>query len=296
MQIIPPTLASIMAKLISPYGLELLTFLLRTATVQPIEVNDWQPLKPVSIFDLFYLLVLILSFYWLARSSQPRRPILLWLFGTTTLLPRASIRHLPFLYTAELVFISEHAGSVWNGVKPQKKRMHSPSIWVAGLPITNASASLIRLVSARDFLRIPVSVNGYPITTVTLLKKSGVSGNLATEFSWGEYIIWHTSPQIKVSIDGRRETIYPTDIYQQNLDFLNGSNDWATLLRLNRTDMALVKKGAPDYNLLKLTPGWLLVYEDSSSALFVNKATSLVEPLLQAVAGFAPLPANGYFP
>jgi hypothetical protein len=58
----------------------------------------------------------------------------------------------------------------------------------------------------------------------------------------------------------------------------------------------LVKKQAPDYNLLMLKPGWLLVFEDSKSALFVNQDSSLVEPLRQAAANFEPADANGYFP
>ena len=36
----------------------------------------------------------------------------------------------------------------------------------------------------------------------------GRKGRLAVEFNWGEYAIWHLGPQIRVSIDGRRETVY----------------------------------------------------------------------------------------
>ena len=38
----------------------------------------------------------------------------------------------------------------------------------------------------------------------------GLSGNLWTSFDWGEYAIWHFGPVLRVSIDGRRETVYPT--------------------------------------------------------------------------------------
>jgi hypothetical protein len=36
----------------------------------------------------------------------------------------------------------------------------------------------------------------------------GLSGNLWTTFDWGEYAIWHFGPTLRVSIDGRRETVY----------------------------------------------------------------------------------------
>ena len=31
---------------------------------------------------------------------------------------------------------------------------------------------------------------------------------MVTWFNWGEYAIWHLGPDVKVSVDGRRETIY----------------------------------------------------------------------------------------
>lgn len=80
------------------------------------------------------------------------------------------------------------------------------------------------------------------------------------------------------------------------MNFIFGVNDWDALLRQHWTDMALVKQHEPIYNLLKLTPDWLMLYEDSKSALFVNRNSSLVGPLRQAVARFAPPQANGYFP
>jgi hypothetical protein len=293
-QIIPPTLAGILAILINPYGLDLLTFLFRTATVQRPEIIDWQPLKLVSFYGLIYLLVLMVSIYWLAFSNKPRRPLLLILFGITVLLPWIAARHLPLFYIASLVFISEHAGSAWSKAKSQMERVQPFPAWIASLPIVMAAALLILVFTLKP-PRIQI-IEDYPIAAVVLLNQSGVSGNLVTEYNWGEYIIWHLGPQIKVSMDGRRETIYSNAIYQQNLSFRYGFNDWDALLRQNWTDMALVGKHNPDYNLLSLMPGWLKIYEDSSSALFVNQRSTLVGSLRKAVADFAPPEANGHFP
>ena len=33
-------------------------------------------------------------------------------------------------------------------------------------------------------------------------------GRMVTYFDWGEYAIWHLSPRVRVSLDGRRETVY----------------------------------------------------------------------------------------
>lgn len=295
MQILPPCLASIAAPLINPYGMDLLTFLLRTATVQRPEITDWQPLKLLSIYGLMYLMVLMLSFFAIALSSKPRRPILLILFGITALLPWMAIRHLPFFYMTSLVFIGEHAENAWNKVKPQKMGGFHWPIWMASLPMVIAAALLIR-ESGQNPNRIQLLDFEFPISAVALLKQNNISGNLINEFEWGEYIIWHLGPQIKVSTDGRRETIYSTAIYQQNLDFFFGTNDWDALLRQHWADMALVRKSNPGYHLLKLMPDWLMVFEDSKSALFVNRDSTLVGHLQKAVVDFVPPEANGYFP
>jgi hypothetical protein len=290
----PSSLVSIAATFVNPYGMDLLPFLLRMVSIQRPEVSEWHPLPLVSLVGLLYLMILIVSLYWLALSTKPRRPILLILLGITALLPWVSVRHLPLFYIAAIVLISEHAGSTWERTHPLKKPGRPFSHWLVGLSITIAAVFFIMA-----FTQHPdqIHVEGdYPIAAVTLINQSGVSGNLATQLGWGGYILWHLGPQIKVSIDGRERYIYSTSIYQQNLNFTYGVNNWDALLKQHRTDMALIRKGDPAYNLLKLTPDWSMVYEDSSSALFVNKASSLVEPLLQAVVGFAPLPANGYFP
>jgi hypothetical protein len=40
------------------------------------------------------------------------------------------------------------------------------------------------------------------------LASPDVRGRLVLPFVWGEYAIWHFGPRLRVSIDGRRETVY----------------------------------------------------------------------------------------
>ena len=135
-----------------------------------------------------------------------------------------------------------------------------------------------------------------PFASVALLKQSGVAGNLAVEFSWGEYVLWHLGPRVKVSMDGRRETIYTPEVYKQNLDFMFGHDDWSALLTRQPTDMALVTRRAADYNLLSLHPEWVQVFADAGTALFVRRASALAAPLRDAAAAFVPPPPPTRFP
>ena len=38
--------------------------------------------------------------------------------------------------------------------------------------------------------------------------KGARPGHLVTYFNWGQYALWHLGPALKVSMDGRRETVY----------------------------------------------------------------------------------------
>jgi hypothetical protein len=40
------------------------------------------------------------------------------------------------------------------------------------------------------------------------LRDNRPEGRLLVYFDWGEYVLWHLGPRLKVSIDGRRETVY----------------------------------------------------------------------------------------
>jgi len=52
---------------------------------------------------------------------------------------------------------------------------------------------------------------------VHLLRNRGLTGRMLTFFDWGEYAIWHLAPTIRVSFDGRRETVYSDRVIEDHL-------------------------------------------------------------------------------
>ena len=70
---------------------------------------------------------------------------------------------------------------------------------------------------------------------------------MATEFNWGEYVIWQLGPGVQVSVDGRRETVYPEAVYRENLDFMRGQGQWDRLVDRPETELALVDRERPAY-------------------------------------------------
>ncbi len=72
---------------------------------------------------------------------------------------------------------------------------------------------------------------------------------MAVPFDWGEYVLWHLGPRVKVSIDGRRETVYSDEMYRQYRDFEQGTGVWDALLKTSKTDLVLAAERLRDCQL-----------------------------------------------
>ena len=58
--------------------------------------------------------------------------------------------------------------------------------------------------------------------TTTAEGLRGARGRLITHFDWGEYAIWHFGPALRVSIDGRRETVYSKETVDEQHGIADG--------------------------------------------------------------------------
>ena len=144
------------------------------------------------------------------------------------------------------------------------------------LAVLAAAVSLFVLAAGRlQTIVIDPTSAGFPAKAVAALKAAGVSGNMATEFNWGEYVLWHLGPEVRVSVDGRRETVYSDAVYRENLDFMRGEGRWDRLVDRPETDLALVDRERPAYALMSGKVGWVLAYEDAAAALFVREGATL---------------------
>ena len=122
-------------------------------------------------------------------------------------------------------------------------------------------------------------MSGLPVAAVNLLKELKTEGNMVCFFDWGEYLIWHLGPRIKISIDGRRETAYPLKVYRDNIAFTDGLYQWDAILDNYPSNLVLIPKAIAAYSLMKLKPGWTLAYEDENSALFVRNGSPLISEI-----------------
>ena len=110
----------------------------------------------------------------------------------------------------------------------------------------------------------------YPVGAVAYLDCHRLSGNLLTEFGWGEYLIWTLYPRCRVALDGRYETVYPPRVAQNFFDFINQKGNSRQFLDDYPPDLILLAPRSKAFVLISSLPGWRQVYADTGSALFVR--------------------------
>jgi hypothetical protein len=274
--------AALLATLLTPYGLKLWSFLLKTATVARPEISEWVPISLISITGGLYLLLMFLGFAALIFSRKGRTPFEILAFVLCALLPLLATRHLPLFALAMPFLTGEHIADLCS------RRLHlqkdfsidnnGPRIIRSAFILAFLFGSLLLLAAAWNrSLYISVDNRAYPINAVKILKTIHAKGAMAVDFDWGEYVIWHLGPMVQVSVDGRRETVYSPNRYQQCLNFIFGINDWKAVLRNKDVTMALVKNKSAICNLMNEQKDWILGYSDKVSALFLKRSSNLDE-------------------
>jgi hypothetical protein len=265
-----PALASGLALLVNPYGAGLVRFLLRTATLPRPEISEWTALGLRSMAGFLYLALVATACWALAFSRRGKSASGLLVLGATAVITAISNRHFPLFALAVMVVGGEHIAAAWDRMMPAGWVRLGESAWLAVLSMVLSVVLAASALPRFGCIRIEASHFPFPARVVELLRQSGVRGNMAVTFDWGEYVLWHLGPKVKVSIDGRRETVYSDASYQQSVDFAQGTGDWYALLKDGRTDLVLLPNGAPAARFLSGDDHWVVLYQDTFCLLFVR--------------------------
>ena len=129
---------------------------------------------------------------------------------------------------------------------------------------------------------------------VSILGQQAAGKRVLVWFSWGEYAIWHLSPRMQVSIDGRRETVYSDAVATRHFDFYFDRHDGATLPRDLRADYIWIPRTLPAVPRLRTDTSWTLIYEGDQSVIFER---SDLTPRSQPASGVtSATPSPRFFP
>lgn len=238
--------------LLNPYGVGLWRFLAATVRTSRPDIGEWAALDFESPFIQWAPLILVLVVaLTLTRRSETRPRLEVW--AVLVLLVTAAMRVgrvAPLVAPAAFVVLGRPMSKAWGHFG--RLSVAASAAVVFWLPSLVGLAAAVQPVS-QVFRCLPIRGEWTPDRT-TAAFLGGTSGTLLTTFDWGEYAIWHFGPRLKVSIDGRRETVYSDSVVQWHRAFERGEPD----------AQALVGRLSPDYVWLRssrpLAREWLIAH------------------------------------
>ncbi len=107
---------------------------------------------------------------------------------------------------------------------------------------------------------------------VTYLRNHERDARVLTYFDWGEYAIWHLSPTMKVSMDGRRETVYSTAPIAAHLAVYDNRPGAIDYVRQLRPDYIWLPKASPVIAALHATGEWTTAFDGERSVVLATRA------------------------
>jgi hypothetical protein len=111
---------------------------------------------------------------------------------------------------------------------------------------------------------------------VAFLRSNLVRGRLLTYFDYGELAIWHLAPRLRVSYDGRRETVYSEAVQKAHQRFYSKSPD-VSYARLLKADYIWLPRWMPAVALLE-RDGWVAVFRGPQSVVLAPHAGAYTLP------------------
>lgn len=263
-------LASVLAGLANPQGWRRLQFLLETASVPRPEIQDWQPIDLTSAVGIGYLaLVAVVVSALLLDRRNVKWALALPLVGLA-IAPVVAWRHLQLFAPAAIVLGAVHVNRAFgdSGSPGHDDRLDPAQNKTIALALaTVVVATSAALGGLSPCIRVDADQFEFPQRVVSGWAAADARGNAVVPFNWGEYVRWHLGPEVLVSIDGRRETIYSTEVHELNLDFMAGRDNWEDLLDLAPADWILAPTGSPVVDRVTDTGDWHVAYRDREAIL-----------------------------
>ncbi|MGD0672371.1 MAG: hypothetical protein ABSB13_09850 [Candidatus Binatus sp.] len=185
----------------------------------------------------------------------------------------SAVRNIPIAAIAIAPVIANHLGLLR---RPREVTVPRPvsarAMPRAGRLVIEILIAVVAIGFARSsgVLSPGIDASGYPVRAVEFMKNHGLEGNLLTQFAWGQYVIWHDAPGMKVFIDSRYDLAYPPAVVQDYLEFASNVAGGAHTLAAYPHDFVLIERGSPAVKLMDSQRDWRLIYSDDTARLYAR--------------------------
>jgi hypothetical protein len=228
-------LAVLAATLVNPYGWGLWRFIAETVRMTR-DITEWGPLWGTPVLNWFPWIAATAGLAWWVRRSGPQR----WPTAVVlAMLAYSSLR----VMRIESIFVTSAAVLLGPAIRERWPYRATPlATWVishqraiAALILAALAAGLVRS-DLRAFTCIGVWSAQRPDQLAARPLRHARPGRLVTFFDWGQYAIWHFGPHLRVSMDGRRETVYTDARLEEHGAILAGTAEGLAALQTWRAE------------------------------------------------------------
>lgn len=267
--------SSVPATLLTPYGTDLWVFLWQTVGLGRADITEWQPVTTLEwgSMALWTIPVVVLAVAAVRRVTIP--PTHLIATVLLTVLSFKVLRLVPFAAVTAVGLVGPllHRAPASKAAPPATGPLALAILaaFVLAAVVVGGEVGRRNLSCLRS--RLPWAADA---DAARFILHAGLSGRMATYFDWGEYAVWHL-PGIRVSMDGRRETVYSDAVLNLHSTIYFGRPGWETALNQLNPDFIWLPTTIPVVNQLP-SLGWKLAFRTARSAVFTRTPVSMPPP------------------
>lgn len=270
----------LLALLVNPYGVGLLKFAMETVGLGRAEISEWQGVlgqaDSTAMFRwaLTFALASSAALLNLERLDLRSATVVLMLGAASFRVARLSA----FFTLGAIMLLGPLLGRVSD--RPRQKQP-PPAAHAAALLWLVAAVFVawwtIPRVARLGCIDIPEKPWVPDHEAVRALEQAGHGGRLVTYFDFGEYAIWHLAPDFKVSMDGRRETVYSARVIDKHFDGYRGRPGGIDYIAGLGAQYAWLPSGLPLVGDLEAR-GWRVIHAGARSVVLVAPGVEAREP------------------
>jgi hypothetical protein len=267
--------ASLAATLLTPYGFGLWTFLSGTVGLDRADIVEWQPIYVLGWDSCVRwgctaaLAVAGVVFGNRAERQSERIACLVALAAASLMVARLEA----FFAVGAILLVGPGIGFAY--VTALVRRAGAARSRTRGLEAVAFCVSAVAVVlTTTNLMRLPIDPRWTPEPgAVVFLNAQPPQARVLVWFDWGGYALWHLAPRMRISMDGRRETVYSTTLQDRHLRFYFDIPGGASLPRDLAADYVWIPRTLPAVHRLE-AEGWQRVYEGEQSVIFERAALS----------------------
>ncbi len=260
---------SVLATLLTPYGVGLWTFLATTVRMGR-DITEWQPLwnSPAagSAAWLAAAVATVLAIRLAPADRLPRLAVL----GMLAFSSARVIRIVPLFVVCAAVLLADAFAVRWPRRAGRLSLDPSPHDRTAAAVILLATCGLSLWLGTKSFRCIGVDTPRAADQAAVGLLRGAAPGRLVTFFDWGEYAIWHLGPAVRVSMDGRRETVYSDARLEEHAAILEGRRDGLAALAVWRPEYVWLPATSARTREWLVAEGYRVEHESDQSFVAVR--------------------------